>query len=166
MKRHIAIVAPKFLDFLEYFSPLGKGGDGKVGIANITLSPFIISAKPMSEVDSRHEIIHIHQQQECSLLLTLVLLSLTWLLGWWTVPLVLLMWLPLVGPFYWLYLAFYLIGLVKYRNIWKESDLIRATDLGDFAYYRIPFEQESYTNHHSETYIEQRKPFAWIKYKV
>ena len=166
MKRHIAIVSPKIIDFIEYFSPLGKGGDGKAGIGAITLSPFIISWYEMSEMTERHEAIHVHQQQECSFLLSLFLLPLTLLFGWKVLPIILMMWLPFIGPFYWLYGGFYLIGLVKYRNLWKESDLIRASDLGDFAYYRIPFEQEAYDHQTNTSYLNTRKPFAWLKYSV
>ena len=53
-----------------------------------------------------------------------------------------------------LYFWDYLHGLIKYKN-------------GHEAYMRIRAEQEAYDNDHSETYLQPRPRFSWIKkYKV
>ena len=53
-----------------------------------------------------------------------------------------------------LYFWDYLHGLIKYKN-------------GHEAYMRIRAEQEAYDNDHSETYLQTRPRFSWIKkYKV
>ena len=53
-----------------------------------------------------------------------------------------------------LYFWDYLHGLIKYKN-------------GHEAYMRIRAEQEAYDNDHSETYLQARPRFSWIKkYKV
>jgi hypothetical protein len=95
-----------------------------IEVGAITLFPFIISRYPMSERTLRHETIHIKQQAEL-----------------------------LVVFFYLLYAAYYLIGLVKYRDKQK-------------AYFMIPFEQEAYEYDDQVDYLQKRKLFTWTKYKV
>ncbi len=55
--------------------------------------------------------------------------------------------------FYLLYVAYYFIGLVKYKDKQK-------------AYYMIPFEQEAYEYDNQLDYLQTRKPYSWTKYKV
>lgn len=50
-----------------------------------------------------------------------------------------------------LYVAFWLLGLVRYRN-------------GSVAYYENPFEREAYENDADEEYLASRPRFAWVKY--
>ena len=95
-----------------------------IDVYAITLFPFIISKEPMSPETLNHETIHIKQQAEL-----------------------------LVVFFYLLYVAYYFIGLVKYRDKQK-------------AYYMIPFEQEAYEYDNQLDYLETRKPYSWTKYKV
>ena len=52
-----------------------------------------------------------------------------------------------------IYVTDWLIGLIKYRDAQK-------------AYFRIRFEQEAYEGDSHEDYLEKRKPFSWIKYKI
>ena len=62
--------------------------------------------------------------------------------------------LELLFVFQWLlYGIFYVVGLIKYRDA-KQ------------AYYRTPFEQEAYAFEYEHDYLENRKHFAWMKYKV
>ena len=50
-----------------------------------------------------------------------------------------------------LYGLFHVINLVKYRD-------------GNTAYYENPFEREAYANDENSNYLQERKPYAWIKY--
>jgi len=52
-------------------------------------------------------------------------------------------------PFYILYLLFYLINLLRYKNHYQ-------------AYYHIPFEQEAYQNEQKLNYLEHRRYYAWL----
>ena len=97
-----------------------------INIGAITLYPFIIHRGDLDENEYilNHEKIHLKQQAEL-----------------------------LVVFFYLLYAAYYLIGLVKYRDKQK-------------AYFMIPFEQEAYEYDDQVDYLEKRKLFTWTKYKV
>ena len=56
--------------------------------------------------------------------------------------------------FQWImYGVFWLWGFVKYRD-------------GKKAYYQCPFEQEAYANDTDVNYLENRKRFAWLQYRV
>lgn len=70
----------------------------------------------------RHETIHFFQQLE-------LLIVLHWVL----------------------YLVFWLVGLIKYRD-------------AEEAYYCNPMEQEAFDNDNNETYLQTRTPYAWVKY--
>jgi hypothetical protein len=54
-------------------------------------------------------------------------------------------------PFYVLYGFFWLVGYAKTRN-------------GQDAYHFIAFEKEANAGEVSETYLENRKRYSWIKY--
>ena len=54
-----------------------------------------------------------------------------------------------VIPFYVLYVLFWIKGLVK-----REKN----------AYLSIPFEQEAYANEKDESYLANRKRFAWVNH--
>ena len=54
-------------------------------------------------------------------------------------------------PFYLIYILEWLVRLVQYRNQEK-------------AYMNISFEREAYKYGHDLKYLEQRKPYAWIKF--
>lgn len=171
MRLYIPVIAPKLLDFLEYFSVLGKGGDGKVGIANITLAPFIISWEPMGESTETHEAIHVYQQIECgvagTLLIGLPVALLATLLtaqAWWVVLLAcvgatLFGFLPFLGWFYWLYGIFMLYWLITAKDV--DYDSLTS---GQKAYLLIPFERESYLfDQDGFEYLDNRKWFAWAR---
>lgn len=164
MKPWIPVVAPKLLDFFEYFSPLGTGGDGKEGISNITLAPFIISWDPMDEGDEAHEGIHVLQQYECGLVGGLVAVPLAFLLGapWWAALLIALGgFLPFIGWFYWIYLATWAYWSLTSR---KALDDFSRLDPGKKGYYLIPFEREAYLyDQDGFSYFEDRKWFAWLR---
>ncbi len=94
----------------------------------ITLFPFIVlrsSVKKTNKLKKKiivnHERIHLAQQREMFVL-----------------------------PFYMVYLANYLINLVRYRN-------------HDKAYRNIVFEREAYANERNLKYLKNRKRFAWIR---
>ena len=167
MKPYIALNAPKFIDFLEYFSPLGKGGDGKPGIANITLAPFILSWEPMSEGTETHEGIHVIQQYECGVAGGLVAVPVALLLGagWWSILVALIGFLPFVGWFYWVYLATWAYWSIRVRL--KEStmdDPFEDLTAGQKGYYLIPFEREAYLyDQDGFDYFGKRKLFAWLR---
>lgn len=57
----------------------------------------------------------------------------------------------LILPFYVLYVLFYCINLVRFRNHCK-------------AYRQIPFEKEAYSNDKNSAYLSHRKPFSWLTY--
>ena len=91
----------------------------------ITLFPFVFyNDKPLTEKDRRHETVHVWQQ----LALLLVI-------------------------FYILYLIFWLVGYLRYRDVMR-------------AYYAIPFERSAY---HLESHINLKPStlaFHWIKYII
>lgn len=94
-----------------------------INIRAITIYPFIIFRGKTDEQTINHERIHIVQQREL-----------------------------LVLPFYLLYVWYWLINLLVY----KETSRI--------AYYNIPFEQEAYTNDGNLGYLVKRKSFSWRNY--
>ncbi len=57
----------------------------------------------------------------------------------------------LILPFYIIYLLNYLVNLIIYLN-------------HDKAYRNIVFEREAYRNDQDTTYLNRRKPFAWLRY--
>ena len=95
-----------------------------IEISAITLGPLIFSRNQMSDRTKNHEKIHWEQYKE------------TLILG-----------------FVFLYLAYYLIGWIKYKN--------RST-----AYFKIPFEQEAYEYDSNLDYINSRKKYEWSKFKI
>lgn len=56
----------------------------------------------------------------------------------------------LIIPFYIVYLLHYTLNLMKYRNTRR-------------AYFNICFEKEAYQNDQDPDYLENRKPFAWLR---
>jgi len=162
MKPYIKITSPRFNSFLERFSPLSK-----TGISNITLFPFIISKRKMSNATEQHEAIHILQQIECSIVSSLILLPFMFF-NFKFALLLPFLWLssPLFVVFY---AFFYIWGYMKYRGRWEETpqDFTRfkAKTLGEFAYFQIPFEQEAYSHGRTDKYLSTRTPFSWMKSK-
>ncbi len=94
------------------------------GYKEITLLCFVFAHKgtKVTDVDMRHESIHWEQEKE----------------------------LLIVG-FYLLYVLFFVVNLVRYRN-WHK------------AYRMIPYEREAYFNQPVEEYLKSRQPFSWVKY--
>jgi hypothetical protein len=88
----------------------------------VSFGPFVACRGEMSKTTQRHETIHFHQQLE------------------------------MLFVFQWIaYGAFWLIGVVRYRN-------------GTQAYYENPFEREAYDNERKYTYLERRPFYNWVKY--
>jgi hypothetical protein len=56
----------------------------------------------------------------------------------------------LILPFYPIYLALYLLNLIKYKN-------------HHLAYLNIAFEREAFAQEHDRNYLKRRKFFAWFK---
>ena len=99
--------------------------------------------------DINHECIHQVQQMECSvigLVLGLVLCGLFDLSLWWVLILGL-------GFFYICYGIEYLIILCFAK--WDKQNE---------RYHDVSFEEEAHNNDGDWDYLEDRKPFAWIKY--
>ncbi len=57
----------------------------------------------------------------------------------------------LILPFFFLYLAEWIILLLKYKN-------------KDQAYRNISFEKEAYDMADNLNYLKQRKPYVWLRY--
>ena len=93
-----------------------------INIKAITIGPIVFSDGEMSDITKNHERIHWEQYKE----------------------------LYIVG-FLYLYLYYWLIGLLKYRS-------------GSLSYFSIPFEREAYDNHENMNYIYTRKKNGWHKY--
>ncbi len=93
-----------------------------INIYAITLWPFIIFKDEGNEQTIKHERIHIVQQAEL-----------------------------FVVFFYLLYVTFWFLNLLKYRNFHA-------------AYMNIPFEREAYEKEYEEDYLDNRKRFAWKDY--
>jgi len=166
LRPYIALNTPRFIDFLEYFSPLGKGGDGRPGIANITLAPFILSWKPMSEGSETHEGIHVIQQYECGVVGGLVAVPAALLLGagWWSILVALVGFLPFIGWFYWVYLATWAFWVLRAKAISVADDPFENMTDGQKGYYLIPFEREAYLyDQDGFSYFKKRKVFAWLR---
>ena len=94
-----------------------------IEIIAITLGPFVLSKGKINQATKTHETIHWQQYIETGIIGFIIL-----------------------------YLFYWGMGLIKYRNRKK-------------AYFRIPFEQEAYDNHHDETYVLTRKRWGWLKYE-
>lgn len=102
-----------------------------------------------SQDDINHECIHQVQQVECSVIglaLGLVLCGLFNLSLWWIVILDL-------GFFYIWYGIEYIIILCFAK--WDKQNE---------RYHDVSFEEEAHNNDGDWDYLEDRKPFAWIKY--
>tara|TARA_A100001011_G_C13714152_1_gene596823 strand:- start:96 stop:473 length:378 start_codon:yes stop_codon:yes gene_type:complete len=95
-----------------------------IEIGAITLGPIVMSRGEMSDVTKNHETIHWQQYIETGIIGFLIL-----------------------------YLSYWLIGLIKYRD-------------GSIAYTQIPFEQEAYANHENSYYVLARKRWGWRHYKI
>lgn len=165
MKPYIPVIAPKFIDFLEYFSPLGKGGDGRPGIANITLAPFILSWEPMSEATETHEGIHVVQQYECGMFGGFVAALLMFAFGakWgWILAVVVAGFLPFVGWFYWAYLLTWAYWTIVVKRKEVDDPIFDNMKAGQKGYYLIPFEREAYLyDQDGLAYFKERAMFAW-----
>jgi hypothetical protein len=157
VKPYISWVAPRLLDTVEYVSPLGKGGDGEVGIANMTVGFLIISAEPMDPLDENHEVIHVYQYVEMAVLVCVLAPLLLLVAPWWVALVVgLWAWLPGIGAFGVVYGATYLYWIIRLKvapGEWIDDD----------AYYMIPFEREAYLYDQDLDYLPKRKWFAWVR---
>ena len=95
-----------------------------IEITAITIGPLVFSVGEMSDITKNHETIHWQQYIE------------TGVIGF-----------PI------LYLVYWIIGVIKYKN-------------GKQAYYRIPFEQEAYENHENIYHVISRKRYNWRRYTI
>ena len=93
-----------------------------ITIGAISLGFWVFCNAKSNDILRRHETIHFQQQLELLFV------------GQWA-----------------LYLLFWLIGVIKYRD-------------GREAYYQIPFEREAYENQYEINYLENRSRYAWVKY--
>ena len=118
------------------------------GYKALTIWPFIFIREGMAwaydEKTDRHE--HIHGRQQLEMLIAGILIAIVLFVvdcGWWS-----LLTLPVF--FYW-YVIEYLIRLAYYRN-------------SITAYKNISFEREAYANQSNITYLDERKPYSFLKY--
>tara|TARA_R110000824_G_scaffold194057_10_gene376563 strand:- start:2633 stop:2980 length:348 start_codon:yes stop_codon:yes gene_type:complete len=111
--------------FFEYSKiPVWLSKIAPIEINAISFFFFVFGRGKLSERSRRHETIHFEQQLE------------------------------LLFVFQWiLYLMFYVVGYIKYRN-------------GREAYYCNLFELEAYANEHDENYLKNRKRYCWINYRA
>lgn len=115
------------------------------GCKALTLWPFVFTrSKYMTNQDKRHEDIHGRQQREM-LPIAVVLAAVLWICGcgWWSL---------LALPLY-----FYV-----YEALWLYA-LLRTYDL-DQAYRQNAMEREAYMFEGDATYLQRRRPFAWVTY--
>ena len=118
------------------------------GYKAMTIWPFIFIREGMAwaydERTDRHE--HIHGMQQLEMLIVGILIAIMLFVvgcGWWS-----LLALPIF--FYW-YFVERLVRWVYYGN-------------RDMAYKNIAFEREAYAKDDDVVYLDNRKPFAWVKY--
>jgi hypothetical protein len=93
-----------------------------INVYAFSFAIWVVCKGTMSERTKNHETIHYYQQRE-------MLFVFQWLL----------------------YLAFYIWGLIKYRD-------------GETAYRENPFEREAYANDDNLEYLTTRKQYSWVKY--
>jgi fatty acid desaturase len=113
------------------------------GYKAMTIWPFIFVQEDESfnKVDERHERIHGRQQVEMALVGAILSLVLYFLgCGWWS-----------------------LLGLLLFY-VWYVLEWLVRLVIGSNAYRNISFEQEAYENEGLPNYLEDRKPFSWVKY--
>ena len=91
-----------------------------IDIWALSFGIFVFCRGEISDRTRRHETIHFQQQLE-------LLFVVQWIL----------------------YLLFYLLGLIRWRD-------------GRKAYRENPFEREAYGNDDCEDYLEKRKRYCWI----
>lgn len=108
----------------------------------------LLTKSDLSERDKNHERIHTVQIIELAILfsiLMLVLILLSNLSYWWL--------LLSVSAFYiWYGLEYLIIRLFNLKD--KQND----------CYHEISLEEEAYNNDDNLEYLDNRKPFSWIKY--
>ena len=108
----------------------------------------LLTKSDLSEEDKNHEGIHTAQIIELAILFSILMLILILLfnLSYW--------WLLLsASAFYiWYGLEYLIIRLFNLKD--KQND----------CYHEISLEEEAYNNDDNLEYLDNRKPFTWIKY--
>ena len=94
-----------------------------IDVYAITLYPYVFIRDEGNVTTICHEAIHIKQQREL------------WVIG-----------------FYFLYVMYWIIGLIKHKNA-RE------------AYMSIPFEREAYDKENDAIYVLNRKRHSWMSYR-
>lgn len=118
------------------------------GYKAINLFGFLFTKIDLTEEYKNHENIHTAQLIECAIALALFILILTVLFSvsiWWL----------LISP-----LAFYAWYGIEYLLI----RILNIKDKQTNCYHDISFEEEAYNNDDNLDYLDNRKPFSWIKY--
>lgn len=137
MKPFITIVSPGYFNFINKLMRF-IGQDGTY--VATAFFPVVISEAPLNQNLIFHEGTHIIQQ----LMINLITSGFIFLLGFWNPWIFLALlwcWMPFIGPFYCLYLLFYLLNRLRGMNTIE-------------AYYNIPFEIQA-------TMAEIEGEFKW-----
>lgn len=109
--------------------------------STISIGWFVLSKeKSLSKRTKIHETIHAVQWTEVTIISAIILTLLSWVIS------------PL-----WILLA----PMVYY--VWYVVEWLLRLPHGD-AYYEISFEREAHANDEDDTYLYERKLFAWIAY--
>lgn len=117
------------------------------GYTAITIWPLIFArGKQLKDYELNHEKIHLRQQLEVMLTSAAIIaiLVLVFKISWW-----------------WM-----LLSLIVYYTGYGIDYGIRYLAYGspNEAYRNIATEQEAYLYQYDFTYLNRRKPFAWVKY--
>ena len=125
------------------------------GFSTIMLFGFVLtkkSKKEMSAASIRHEQIHQYQYVECMIVGLLLALFPTICCSAW--------WISIVPFFYYIiYLSEWLFNIILECI---KNDYNSFQDTNTAAYYAISMEQEAYENQSKESYLQNRRWFAWL----
>lgn len=119
------------------------------GYTAVTLWPLVFArkgAKPLKSHVESHEKIHLRQQLEVLVASAAVLAVVIWLMGW----------------SWWWMLASLAVYYAGYGLDYAVRRILYSSHIE--AYRNIACEQEAYQNQYYCAYLQQRRPFAWIKY--
>lgn len=118
------------------------------GYKSFNFFGLLFTKSDLSEKDKNHERIHSMQMLELAIVFSIIMLVLIVIFN------LSLLWLLVsISSFYiWYGLEYLIIRLFNIRD--EQND----------CYHEISLEEEAYNNDDNLEYLDNRKPFAWIKY--